>query len=198
MTAGVSALFSPASSLIQHGTVTMSTVFPSVDTLSDSDQDAAPGPKAKAKAKAKSKGQTTTSPVSHKLKLPGTAGAKANPKKSTKPSSKPAAKKKPAAAALKRPAAAVVGETEEGNELGFSDDHDHGVAALKRPAAAVAGDAEGNDSGGDPGDNGDGAPTSSKSPKVSCVYLYKTTGKFAVKRNGKQIFQAPEEPIIVE
>ena len=168
MTAGVSALFSPASSLIQHGTVTMSTVFPSVDTLSDSDQDAAPGPKAKAKAKAKSKGQTTTSPVSHKLKLPGTAGAKANPKKSTKPSSKPAAKKKPAA------------------------------AALKRPAAAVAGDAEGNDSGGDPGDNGDGAPTSSKSPKVSCVYLYKTTGKFAVKRNGKQIFQAPEEPIIVE
>jgi hypothetical protein len=172
-------------------------VFANVDTLSESDQDAPPMQKSKAKAKPKSPAASVKAKSSPSKPNPG-------PQKATKSKSvlQTGSKMKKPAAARKRPAAALGGDSdgrvEPGTTAALGEDSDGGVepgddsglaAVLKRPAAAVAGD-DGSNPGDEPGDAPDGAPSCSKQPKVSCIYLYKATGKFAVKRDGKQIFQA--------
>ena len=127
-----------------------------------------------------------------KCKASSSASAKASPKAKGAPKAKSPVKKGPA---LKRPAAAA-------------------KTALKRPAAATApGSGDGSGEGGRVAHDSDaesegpnqfdvfflggagptgGVPDSErpKPPKVSSIYLYHRTMKFAVKRNDRQIFQA--------
>ena len=175
-------------------------VFANVDTLSESDQDAPPMQKSKAKAKPKSPVASVKAKSSPSKPKPGPQKAKAKSVLQTGSKlKKPAARKRPAAASDGEPGdgpshttAALVKRSAAGEDSdgGVEPGDDSGLgAALKRPAAAVAGD-DGSNPGDEPGDAPDGAPSCSKQPKVSCIYLYKATGKFAVKRDGKQIFQA--------
>lgn len=188
--------------------VAMTSIFAPVDTLSGSDDDTLVLGQGKLKdlaAKAKPKSKPKVSPLKPKPKTSSTAKASPSVKAKVLPKLKqPKAKGKPKEEELE-PVATEPAETpgEEvkaaGKKAAFKR-----PAAMKRPAAAVTPD------GGEESAEGGwtksildfflsvcmrcaGPPEgtgSMEALKVSSVYRYKETGKYGVKRNGKQAFQA--------
>ena len=154
----------------------MSSVFAPVNRLSDSEEEAVadPTPKAKAKPKAKPK----PSPATPKTKGKGKSKPKAKPKASPTPETAA-----DAADAEGSPPAPDTAEPSAPKAKGKSTPRMKKPAAAKRPASAMEAEAAG----------GVEVPRFGTSPngdKVSKVYQYKDTLKFACKRNGSQVFQA--------
>ncbi|CAK9061943.1 unnamed protein product [Durusdinium trenchii] len=151
-------------------------VFAPVTELSDEEEvetRAVPTPKPKPESKAKGKPK-------------GKPKAEPKPKVSVKPKAKPSpspvepeASAEGSDAVMKKPAAAKEKKTPEKKTAEKKTPEKKTPPAsspMKRPAAASP-------SAGESGEK------KGKTMKVSAVYQYKATGKFACKRNEKQIFQ---------
>ena len=183
-------------------------VFRPVEALSSDDEhvqdsksvaktDNKPSPKAKvpskAKASAKSKAPATKTKALSKASAEGKSSAKSKASVKSKASAKSKAKGTASGTKATPPQEGTTPEKEENGSVeetekaeetedtGFKTDEAE-PQILKRPSArSCKRPAAG---------SGCFATVAKKSPKVSAVYQYSATRKFAVKRDGKQMFQA--------